>query len=141
MEVPSDDKDQDEQLDQSKESEKVDAEEVDPEQAAAAAVAALIRSGKDARSLFDALRCFDDNKCHPGEYVVELGTMLDAWEAHLPPGHRSVDAPFRSDLASVCHDVDWDFSNIDCLAQLLVQAIEKAALRRLRKARAASRWL
>ena len=110
--------------------------------AAFAAVAALIRSGDDARSLFDALQRFGADFYEPGETLealVELGTLLDAWESHLPAGHRSGDAPFWSDVASVCGDISDELHNLPCSidfgnAQVLCEAIKEAACAHLDEA-------
>jgi len=119
--------------------------QVEPEEAAPVAVAALIRSGDDARSLFEVLRRFaaelEESQGaldEPVEAVVELGTLLDAWESHLPAGHRAGDAPFWSDVAAACGDVSEELDELNSvefgITQVLVGAIEKAALAHLDEA-------
>ena len=112
-----------------------DAEDYAPK-AAPAAVAALIRSGADARSLFDALCRVADEFDEPLESLVELGTLLDAWEARLPAGHRPADAPFWSNVAAVCGDVSEEMDELPCsidfgIAQVLFGAIKNAAIAHL----------
>jgi hypothetical protein len=113
-------------------------------EAAPRAVAALIRSGDDARSLFAALRCFGADFDEPLEALAELGSLLDAWESHLPAGHRSGDAPFWSDVAAVCGDVDRELD--DAVpdfkwgsAKVLFDAIAEAAISHLNAA-TSHRW-
>ena len=74
---------------------------------------------------------------------MELGTLLDAWESHLPVGHRSADAPFWSDVAAACGDASEELRELQCSidfgsAKVLIDAIAEAALAHLDEARAST---
>jgi hypothetical protein len=118
--------------------ERTNQEPLDPREAAASAVAALIRSGEDAQSLFDVLRRFGADLGGSQPALVELGSLLNAWESHLPAGHRSADSPFWSDVAAACRDVSMELEelgSVECgSAQVLLGATEKAALAHLQEA-------
>jgi len=119
---------------------------VEPEEAAQIAVAALIHSGEDARSLCEVLQRFAARFEEPQDtfdgsldVVEELAILLGAWESHLPAGHRSGDAPFWSDVAAVCGDVSEELDELNSvefgIARVLFGAIKNAALAHLDEAR------
>jgi len=109
---------------------------VEPEEAAPEGVASLIRGGPDARSLFLALYGLAAEFDEPSPELVELETLLDAWESHLPAGHRAGDARFWDDVAAVCQGLNIDLSDGHVIweamgrveAGILLNAIETAAL-------------
>ena len=112
---------------------------VEPKEDAQIAVATLIHTADDARRLFGVLRRFaaelEESQSaldEPLEAVVELGTLLDTWELHLPAGHQAGDAQFWSDVATACGDASEELNELNSLefgiARVLFGAIEKAAL-------------
>jgi hypothetical protein len=79
----------------------------------------------------------------PTPALIELGTLLDAWEAHLPAGHRAGDASFWYDVSEVCWDVHHELIvlELDSLqlgnGEVLLGAIAAAARAHLKKSRLA----